>query len=253
MRVVSLVPSWTETLIAAGVNVVGRSRFCVHPKDKVRTIPTVGGTKNWTFPTIQALQPDLILLDQEENPKFMAQQQEIPVLVTHVTSVRSLPVALAQLALRLRNPRLAEMASRWNHLSHWKGLPRWQVGQPVPGLIEWGREPTGSVNSLIYVIWRNPWMTVSKETFIASMLALCGFEQYLRNFDTKYPKFDLSHYPASETLLLFATEPYPFLRKKSVLNPVSNPYGFVDGECFSWFGLRALEFLEKLRTSQDQL
>ncbi len=95
MRVVSLIPSWTETLLEAGVNVVGRTRFCVYPADKVRNIPAVAGTKNWDFAAIKALKPDLLLLDKEENPKWMAEQTEIPVFSTHITSIQSMPGALA--------------------------------------------------------------------------------------------------------------------------------------------------------------
>jgi iron complex transport system substrate-binding protein len=247
MRVVSLVPSWTETLVEAGVEVVGRTRYCFYPRGQVEHIPVVGGTKNWNWEAVKAVKPNLLILDKEENPKFMSEQTEIPVLSTQITSIAAMPGALAQMAIRLSNRNLAEVATRWNVVTGWPGLPRWRVGQAIPGLLEWGREPVGPVNSVVYMIWRNPWMTVSKETFISSMLSVCGFAQYLRDFDTKYPKIDLSSYPASETLLLFSSEPYPFLRKKEVLNPVTNPFAFVDGECFSWFGVRSLVFLERLQ------
>jgi ABC-type Fe3+-hydroxamate transport system substrate-binding protein len=247
MRVVSLVPSWTETLLSAGVNVVGRSRFCIHPDPQIKAIPAVGGTKDWKWEQLKELKPDLIVLDREENPKFMAEQNEIPVLATHVVSVESMPGQLAQLALRLENSELAALAARWEAVAAWGGLPRWQSGNDIPALVEWGRPVEGAIKSVIYVIWRNPWMTVSKETFVGSMLSKCGFASYLRDFETKYPKFDLSTFPPSETLLLFSSEPYPFLRKKSVLNPVKNPFAFVNGESFSWFGRRSLEFLENLK------
>ena len=247
MRVVSLVPSWTETLLEAGVNVVGRTRFCIHPRATVQAVPAVAGTKNWDWRAIQALKPDLLILDQEENPKFMTEQSEIPVFSTHITSVQSVPGALAQLALRLNNRSLGELAQRWNQVAEWPGRPRWQVGEPIPGLISWGREPLGAVHSILYIIWRNPWMTVSKQTFIGSMLNLCGMNSYLRDFEMKYPPIDLSQYSAKETLLLFSSEPYPFLRKKEVLNPIAHPYAFIDGESFSWFGKRSLIFLENLK------
>ena len=65
----SLVPSWTETLICAGVDVVGRTRFCIHPEGKVGSIAALGGTKNLKSQELMNLKPDLIILDQEENPK----------------------------------------------------------------------------------------------------------------------------------------------------------------------------------------
>jgi iron complex transport system substrate-binding protein len=249
MRVVSLVPSWTETLLHAGVNVVGRSHFCIHPREKVNTIPAVGGTKNWDFARIKELKPDLLLLDREENPKFMAEQDELPYLATHVEAVASVPSALTQMSVRLNNSHLATLAQRWEIIAQWQGLSRWTPGDPLPGLLEWGREPVEPVRRAIYVIWRNPWMTVAKTTFIGSVLEKCGLASYLEEFPTKYPVFDLNTFPPDETLLLFSSEPYPFLRKKEALNSLPNPYGFVDGEAFSWFGLRSLEFLEKLKNS----
>ncbi len=248
MRVVSLIPSWTETLLEAGVNVVGRTRFCVYPADKVRNIPAVAGTKNWDFAAIKALKPDLLLLDKEENPKWMAEQTEIPVFSTHITSIQSMPGALAQMALRFHNAGLVKLATRWDSIQAWRGLSRWEYGEPIPGFIEWGREPERPIRNVVYVIWRNPWMTVSRSTFIGSMLSTVGFGPFLRDFPEKYPRFNIADYEASETLLLFSSEPYPFLRKKDVLNPLFAPYAFVDGERFSWFGMRSLRFLEELRS-----
>lgn len=247
MRVVSLVPSWTETLLEAGANVVGRTRFCVHPQQGVKDIPTIGGTKDWNWPAIQALKPDLIVLDQEENPKWMSEQTEIPLLITHITHARDVSGALAQMSMRLRNGELAKMALRWEAIAQWRGASRWVWTETIPGLIEWGRRPEKSVHHVVYVIWRNPWMTVSRSTFIGSMLTICGLGDYLRDFREKYPPFNMHDFVASETLFLFASEPYPFLRKKEVLNPLAAPFAIVDGERFSWFGLRSLLFLEELR------
>ena len=73
MRVVSLVPSLTETLLECGVEVVGRTRFCIHPADKVADIPAVGGTKEVNWQRCLALEPDLVVMDKEENTLEMAQ------------------------------------------------------------------------------------------------------------------------------------------------------------------------------------
>src|SRR5437868_6660844 len=101
MRVVSFVPSWTETLLSSGVEVVGRTRFCIHPHEKVAAIPVVGGTKDWNLEKLRALKPDLLLLDQEENPKFMAEQSEFPFHATHIESVQSVAGALRAMGERL--------------------------------------------------------------------------------------------------------------------------------------------------------
>ncbi len=131
MRVVSLVPSWTETLIEAGVDVIGRTRFCIHPSAQVQGIPVVGGTKDWKLAAIRELAPDLIILDQEENPKFMAEQSPAPYLSSHITKVESVSEALAQMAVRLRNPELIKLSVRWAEIVKWQGLTRWSVGEGI--------------------------------------------------------------------------------------------------------------------------
>ena len=91
-------------------------------------------------------------------------------------------------------------------------------------------------------------MTINKDTFINTMLERCGFENVFSHHPDRYPEINNDDIiKANPDVIFLSSEPYPFLRKKSVLNPVSNPYAFVDGECFSWFGLRSLRFLEKLK------
>ena len=242
MRVVSLVPSWTETLLAAGVNVVGRTRYCLHGPGAA-AIPVVGGTKDWDWPRVLALKPDLLLLDQEENPKFMAEQSEIPFHATHVRSVQGIPGTLQELAQVLKSAALLDLAREWGALG--RARLAWQPGEPLPGLLEWGSAPVvRPPRQVLYMIWRSPWMAVSADTFIGSVLEHCGIA--LPKFAGKYPEVDLSSYSPSETLLLFSSEPYPFLRKKAELAAELGefPYAFVDGESFSWFGVRSLRFLQ---------
>src|SRR4051812_42204682 len=129
MRIVSLVPSWTETLLATGLNVVGRTRFCIHPEQLVSSIPRVGGTKDWNWPAIQKLKPDLLLLDQEENPKFMAEQNEIPYMATHITSVESVAPELTRMAERLHSTKLAGLAQRWQAIAQAPALAPWTPHQ----------------------------------------------------------------------------------------------------------------------------
>ena len=100
MRIVSMVPSWTETLLACGCEVVGRTRFCIHPAE-ARRIPVVGGTKTIDWNRVRALAPDLLLLDQEENPRAMHDESPIESFATHITSVRDVGPELDRLALRL--------------------------------------------------------------------------------------------------------------------------------------------------------
>ena len=85
-KVVSLVPSWTETLIEANVNVIGRTRFCIYPAQKVKDIAVVGGTKSVNIDQLSRLQPDFIVVDQQENTREMADQ------LTHANHKLIMPV-----------------------------------------------------------------------------------------------------------------------------------------------------------------
>lgn len=243
MRVVSLVPSWTETLLEAGIEVVGRSRFCIHPKDGVASIPKVGGTKDWDLPRLLALKPDLLILDREENPRFMAEQANLPFWASHINRVSDLAPALEELAVRLGSTRLSALAGEWRALP--PPRPPWTYeSEAIPGLIEWGARPEQPVRRVLYVIWKDPWMRVGRDTFISSVLEHVGFAPYLIEADEKYPVFDPTQFNPSETLLLFSSEPYPFLRRKKEVASLGLPHAFIDGESYSWFGLRSLRFLQ---------
>jgi hypothetical protein len=220
----------------------------------VEAIPRVGGTKEWNFARIVSLRPDLLVLDREENPKFMSEQSEIPWVATHVDSVAAMPGALELLAERVggagssaEGKRLVALGERWR-----RHLAKPERGESAdfrfddpPALIEWGLKPSHSISRILYVIWRDPWMAVSRDTFIGSVLSRFGWGVLLPDFPVKYPEIDLKAYDPERTLLLFSSEPYPFLKKRGELSSLGFPYAFVDGESLSWFGIRTLNFLEK--------
>jgi len=248
VRVVSMVPSWTETLLECGCEVVGRTRFCIHP-EHVRDIPIVGGTKSIDWDKVEALHADLLLLDREENTRSMSVESPIEVFATHVTSVDDLAGELERLSIRLAQPELRELAGRWAQVAARPDgtLASWQ---DLPGVIEWLRPPLDpSIGPFAYLIWRDPWMAIGPGTFIASMLAAVGlppaqmFPRGAGEDDQKYPVTDPAVLPGS-TVLLASSEPYPFHRKREALLALGRPVAIVDGESFSWFGLRSLSFLE---------
>ena len=236
MRVVSMVPSWTETLLECGVEVVGRTRFCLHPQNRVTSIPRVGGTKDWKLSRLQALAPDLVVLDREENPRSMA-EAGFPTWASHVTAIEGLASQVKELASLLNNSKLAQLAERWTAV---------ETARPTrfgeQGILKWGRRPHSDVHQVVYVIWRDPWMAVGPGTFIASVLSRLGLS--VAPSQQRYPEFDPSQWMEPTTLTLFSSEPYPFLRKRHELENWPTPYAFVDGESFSWFGVRSLKFLE---------
>ncbi|MGE0171048.1 helical backbone metal receptor [Nocardioides sp.] len=259
-----MVPSWTETLVRCGLPVVGRTRFCIHPAPK--NIPVVGGTKDWSLAKLAKLNPDLVILDREENPKFMAIEAPCEVFATHVTSVGTVALELERLALRL-NPlsgsaELHRIATRWRAVRDIARTTRQlSFGRDFPGVSEWLHPPSGNVmdprhHQLVYVIWKDPWMCAGRGTFIASMLEILGWpterlwaggaiSRSAQRAETKYPMFELQELPKS-AIVFFSTEPFPFHKRKDELRGwVSRPCAIVDGESFSWFGIRSLEFLER--------
>lgn len=257
MKIISMVPSWTETLLSLDANVVGRTRFCIHPRENVRGIPVVGGTKDIDWEKVISLHPDLLLLDREENPKFMSDEAPCPVFSTHVTRIEDVASELRRLSERLRLfPEISTalvceiegLARRWDIVV--ESAPRvWSSWRELPGLIEWIREPDvwdEEKIKFVYVIWRDPWMAVSHETFIASVLGKLGLRVLTpeRTGNSKYPAFEMEDLSA-EAVLLFASEPFPFHRKKNELKELPFAAAIVDGESFSWFGWRSLQFLER--------
>ncbi len=240
MKIISMVPSWTETLIECGLNVAGRTRFCIHPREKVTSIPVVGGTKDINWEKVKSLDADILLLDEDENPKWMAEESPIPWTSTHISSLQNLPGELAKLSEKFENPKLVALAKRWTDIIECAFRP--QPLRHLPGTIQWIKEPSKNQTNFIYIIWKDPWMAAGAPTFIGSVLTHLGYADNIFTKD-KYPKFELNQV-SPDTTLLFSSEPYPF-QKKGIPTHLPNPMGILDGECFSWFGIRTLHFLEK--------
>lgn len=246
MNVVSMVPSWTEMLLESDINVVGRTRFCIHPEQKVRAIPVVGGTKDLDLKKLGELRADYLILDQEENLAWMKEKSPIPSLVTHVTSVGSVAGEIEKLNSVLKSPGLEQMARRWQAAGKYSFVWNWRQ---IPGETALIRRDFESYENLVYVIWKKPWMSVSKETFIGSMLELLGAGDFMVSNGKKYPEFDLNSFDLTKTYFLFSSEPFPFHKKIEELKGLGVQGSVVDGEAYSWFGLRALRFLEQHHSS----
>ena len=247
MRVVCLVPSWTETLLHAGVEVVGRSRYCVHPRDTVRSIPVVGGTRDVEWSKVAAVNADLLVLDRAENTCEMAEQSTIPWVATCVTSVDDVERELGVLHGRVGPSGLPSIAERWGRVR--VRLAR-ESSRPdlaeLPGVIEWVQRPRDPVDRFLYLIWKDPWKAVGNGTFIGSMFDLLGFGPRMIRPGAKYPDIRLEDLDPERTLLLFSSEPYPFHEQTDFIAKLPFSSAIVDGERFGWFGWRALRFLEGL-------
>jgi ABC-type Fe3+-hydroxamate transport system substrate-binding protein len=243
-RIVSLVPSITELLFDLGLggNVVGRTGFCIHPKELVKLVPKVGGTKDINMKKLVALQPTHVVVNIDENT--LQTYEDLCAVVDNVIVTHPNTVAdNTQLYLMLgqifgEEKRAGELLVQFEEklqriTSYTKHLDRLNV---------------------LYLIWRDPWMTVSKNTYISQMLKIINCHTIPMSSSARYPSLsDEEMYELPIDACLLSTEPYTF-RAKHVVEMESkfNWFGkvhLVDGEMVSWYGSRAilgLEYLEGL-------
>jgi len=226
-RLVSLVPSLTETLLYCGLenNVLGRTRYCIHPAGKVDKIISTGGTKDPDLDKIKYIQPDLILATMEENRKEDIEllAKIFPVFVGDISDKESLIQYLKSLNELLHNECMATLV---NQLTEFK----------IPCL--------AAPKSALYLIWQKPIMTIGNDTFIHFTLESTGFKSVSHQYQ-RYPQLSVDEirllYPE---YILLSSEPYRFKEKHldfyRVLFPESQVI-LVDGEMFSWYGSRLLQ------------
>lgn len=223
MKVVSLVPSITEALFDLGLTeneVIGRTKFCIHPESKVKKVPVIGGTKNINIDKIRALQPDLILANKEENIKEQVEalMDDFKVIVTNVETIEDNYYLLKTLG-NLFNKE--ERAQQFN-LKIYEVLEQAKLDSPV---------------KIAYLIWKNPYMTIGSDTFIHRILSEIGFENIFKN-RTRYPEIQIEDLAEAEIIML-SSEPFPFKEKHIEEMKAFYPdkkIMIVDGEAFSWYG-----------------
>lgn len=242
-RIVSLVPSVTELICELGLTrwLVGRTGFCIHPKVALTDIPKVGGTKDVNIDKVRALAPThlVVNIDENEKPTVEALAQFIPhVVVTHPTDPRD-NLALYRLLGAIFNAmdkaeQLCIAFEREYQLT-----------------LASSRQSLSKPQRVLYCIWKDPWMTVSRDTYIARMLALAGWQQCEINSDKRYPEFrwDSGVVDRVDDIFL-STEPYSFTdtHADALERQLGKPVRLVDGEYLSWYGSRAIAGLAYLRT-----
>lgn len=243
MRVISLVPSITETLIECGVNVVGRTRFCIHPSAQVDKVSVVGGTKGVDWQRCRALKPDLVVFDREENLRQMAVECPFPWVATQVTSVGDCAGEFELLANKLESEALLAHAHHWRELDKKPALQQVDWGA-VPGQLATLQQQQDVYQRVEYLIWRDPWMAIGPQTFIASVMNKLGFAGCLSPHQENYPILDDAQLAARNTFYLFSSEPFRFLRYQDQLRNAGYNGAIVDGEVYSWFGIRSLRALQ---------
>ena len=242
-RIVSLVPSITELLFELGLGpqVVGRTSFCVHPRDAVRGVPAVGGTKDVRLDAVRALAPTHVIVNIDENLAEAAEALRafVPhVVVTHPNAPED------NLTLFRLVGGVFDRAGRAEVLA--AGLQR---ELDACAAIEWPRE------RVLYLIWQDPWMTVASDTYIARTLARVGWEAAHGPGGThgaaRYPVLaDLDTEIRRVDRVLLSTEPYRFRERHAREVRARWPgvaVELIDGEMTSWYGPRAIAGLAYLR------
>lgn len=225
MKIISLVPSITETLFDLGLSeneIIGRTKFCIHPANRLKNVSVIGGTKNVNITKIKALKPDLIIANKEENIKEDVEelQKYFKVLVTNISTLEDNYYLLKNLGNILNRQ---ETAQKFN-------IKIYEVFQNFSDLPK---------KKCAYLIWQNPYMTVGLDTFIHDILDKVGFENIFKHHK-RYPEITVEELKAAEFIFL-STEPFPFkqthveeLQKQLPDSKVL----LVDGEAFSWYGTR---------------
>ena len=265
-RVVSLVPSDTLNVFAlgAGDRLVGRTRYCVAPEGRVEHLPEVGGTKDVDVRAVAALEPDLVLCNQEENSRAHVEQLARLQLPVFVAFPRRVAEGLSHLARLARILGVEEQS---------RDLLRRGLG----ALRELEAEPRPPLDAFV-PIWMDPLMTVNADTFISDALALAGgrnvFADRERRYplqadlggaeprpagerDTRYPRVTLEEVAErAPRIVLLPDEPHPFSETDAQVFRALLPAAkvvFCDGRDLSWYGVQSVEGLPRLRTLLDSL
>ncbi len=225
MKIISLVPSITEALFDFGLNekeIIGRTKFCIHPENAVQKIEIIGGTKNLNIAKIKSLNPDLIIANKEENVKEQIEelQKDFKVLVTNISNLEDNYYLLKTLGNLLEKQ---EIAQKFN-------LKIYEILAKFSDLEK---------KKCAYLIWKNPYMTVGFDTFIHDILDKIGFQNIFKN-QKRYPEISVEDLKSADYIFL-SSEPFPFQQKHIDELQKELPdakISLVDGEAFSWYGTR---------------
>lgn len=236
-RIVSLVPSITELAFDLGFDVVGKTKFCIHPENLASAI-IVGGTKNVKVDLIEKVRPDLVLANKEENTKSTVEQlikSDLPVFVSDV------PTIARSLDLIVRLGKIGGFEKSAENLTEtiidgFESIP-----------------PIKPQQKVLYLIWKEPFMAAGSDTYISDLMNLLGMKNVLADWGERgqrYPEVKPKEIEElNPDLILLSSEPYPFkeVHRKSIDEMFGASTLLVDGEFFSWYGSRQVKSVDYLR------
>ncbi|MAP55351.1 helical backbone metal receptor [Altibacter sp.] len=238
-RIISLVPSQTELLVDLQLKdqLVGITKFCVHPKTLRDSVAIVGGTKQVHFDKIRSLSPDIIICNKEENTRDMVHELNdiAPVWVSDIVTLEDSYDMINALGLLFdRSERASEITRKINEEQDKFSKFLQHV----------------EFKKVAYLIWKNPYMAVGGSTFINSLLSINKFQNIFMKAESRYPEITVEDLHDAE-LILLSSEPFPF-KQSDVIELKKTLPGevlLVDGEYFSWYGSRlrnAFQYFKKL-------
>ena len=249
-RVVSLCPSITETLVAIGglSRLAAATRYCVRPKGLLWGLPRIGGTKDPDIRRILDLKPDLVFANREENrieDVRALEEAGVEVDVTFSKAVADVPAAVRQWGSRLGADSVTEAESLARSIEE--------------GHESLARETPARPFRYAYWIWKDPWMTVSDDTYIADLLRLAGGLNVFGAETERYPVALPSESGSrGASVQIFPSEPFPFRRSRHD-ELTRELFGagairlFVNGDDYCWHGVRTLDGLKAMRELREKL
>jgi len=245
MRIVSLCPSLTELIfdLGRGADLVGITRYCIHPAEGVASVEKVGGTKDPDLAQIIALSPDLVLFNEEENRREdhdTLRQSNIPVLNTFPKDALETAAMVRAIGTAIDCPEPAEQIANDIEARAARVSSAARERKPV---------------RFAYLIWREPWMSVNQDTYASALLSLAGGQNIFADREERYPTIELSALvDHGVDLVLLCTEPFAFKAKHideiaRATNLDPQRILIADGEYLSWHGSRTpdgLDYAESL-------
>jgi ABC-type Fe3+-hydroxamate transport system substrate-binding protein len=218
-RVVSLVPSLTETVAACAPGLlVGATSWCTHPADLA--VQRIGGTKNPDVAAIAALRPDVVLANEEENRLPDLDALRAAGLAVWVTRIRDLPEALTSLR-------------RMITLACGQAEPAW-LGTAEAA---WQQPPAAGGRAAVVPIWRRPWMVLGRDTFAGDLLARLGVSNVYSDHQDRYPRIDIAELrQAGADLVVLPDEPYRFTASDGPEAFPGSRTALVSGRHLTWYG-----------------
>jgi ABC-type Fe3+-hydroxamate transport system substrate-binding protein len=241
-RIVSLVPSITELLFDLDLagQIVGRTVFCVHPRDRIKSVASVGGTKRINAEKLERLKPTHVIVNIDETPRRLADElarSGYEVVVTHPIEVGDNLALYRHIgALFHREEEAEKLCARFEAAFE-------AAITAARSLAE---------RHVLYLIWKDPWMTVSQDTYIARMLALVNWRTVAHDPANRYPTVELNDDLLVRTdLVLFGSEPFPFKQPhieafRAEFPAHAGKAAIIDAEMTSWYGSRAIAGLAYL-------